>query len=82
MERRLEVLARVNRTVVFLVAAAYVFAALLVPGIVGAAMLLLLAGALIFLMLRTWPVHSPRSRASRLLLLGLMIVVAVVKVTR
>jgi hypothetical protein len=75
-------MARVNRTVVFLVAAAYVFAAVLIPGTVGAAMLLLLAGALIFLLLRTWPVHSPRNRASRLLILGLMIVVAIVKVTR
>ncbi len=43
MEARL---ARVNRTVVFLVAAAYVFAALLIPGIVGAAMLALLGGGL------------------------------------
>ena len=33
----MERLARVNRTVVFLVAAAYVFAALLIPGVVGAA---------------------------------------------
>ena len=73
---------RVNRTVVFLVAAVYVFAALFVPGIVGAAMLLLLAGVLIFLLLRTWPIHSPRNRASRLLILGLLIVVAIVKVTR
>ena len=73
---------RVNRTVVFLVAAVYVFAALFVPGIVGAAMLLLLAGVLIFLLLRTWPIHSPRNRASRLLIVGLLIVVAIVKVTR
>jgi hypothetical protein len=75
-------MARVNRTVVFLVAGAYVFAALLIAGIVGAAMLLLLAGALTFLLLRTWPTHSARNRASRLLILGLMIVVAIVKVTR
>ena len=75
-------LARVNRTVVFLVAAAYVFAALLIPGIVGAAMLLVLAGGLIFLLLRTWPAHNPGNRASRLLVLGLMIVVAVAKATQ
>jgi Family of unknown function (DUF6703) len=75
-------LARVNRSVVFLAAAAYVFAALFIPGIVGAAMLLVLAGALMFLLLRTWPVHTSSNRASRLLVLGLMIVVAIVKVTR
>lgn len=73
---------RVNRTVVFLVAALYVFAALFIPGIVGAAMLLLLAGALIFLLLRTWAIHAPRNRASRLVILGLLIVVAIGKVTR
>jgi hypothetical protein len=82
MERRIEGRVRANRTVVFLVAAAYVFAALLIPGIVGAAMLLVLAGVLIFLLLRSWPIHSPRNRRSRLLILGLMIVVAIVKVTQ
>lgn len=75
-------LARVNRTVVFVVAAAYVFAALLIPGILGAAMLVLLGVGLALLMVRTWPVQSPRTRAGRLAVLGLMIVVAVVKATR
>ena len=78
----MERLARVNRTVVFLVAAAYVFAALLIPGVVGAAMLIVLGVALALLMVRTWPIQSPRSRAGRLGILALMIVVAVVKVTR
>ena len=75
-------LARVNRTVVFLVAAAYVFAALLIPGIAGAAMLVVLGVALALLMARTWPVQSPRTRAGRLAVLAFMIIVAVVKATR
>jgi uncharacterized membrane protein len=78
----MERLARVNRTVVFVVAAAYVFAALLIPGIVGAAMLVVLGVALAVLMTRTWPVQTPRTRAARLAILALLIVVAVVKVTR
>jgi uncharacterized membrane protein len=78
----MERLARVNRTVVFVVAAAYVFAALLIPGVVGAAMLIVLGVGLAFLMVRTWPIQSPRSRAARLAILALMIFVAVVKATR
>jgi len=78
----MERLARVNRTVVFVVAAAYVFAALLIPGAVGAAMLVALGVVLALLMGRTWPVQTPRSRAGRLAVLALMIVVAVVKATR
>ena len=78
----MERLARVNRTVVFVVAAAYVFAALLIPGVVGAAMLVALGVALAVLMVRTWPVLTPRTRAGRLGILALMIVVAVVKATR
>jgi|tagenome__1003787_1003787.scaffolds.fasta_scaffold19511281_2 uncharacterized membrane protein len=78
----MERLARVNRTVVFLVAAAYVVAALLIPGIAGAAMLIVLGVALAILMARTWPVQTPRTRAGRLVILALLIIVAVVKVTR
>ena len=75
-------LARVNRTVLFLIAAAYVFAALIIPGIVGAAMLLALAAALGWLLVRTWPAHTGGTRAVRVLILALMIVVAVIKLTR
>jgi hypothetical protein len=75
-------LARVNRTVLFLVAAAYVFAALIIPGVVGAAMLLALAAALGWLLVRTWPVHTGVTRAVRVLILALMIVIAVIKLTR
>ena len=78
----MERLARVNRTVVFVVAAAYVFAALLIPGVVGAAMLVALGVVLAVLMVRTWPVQTPHTRAGRLGILALMIVVAVVKATR
>lgn len=77
----MERLARVNRTVVFLVAALYVFAALLIPGVAGAAMLVALGVGLALLTARTWPVQSPRTRAGRLTVLALMIIVAVVKAT-
>ena len=78
----MERLARVNRTVVFAVAAIYVVAALLIPGVAGAAMLVVLGVALALLMARTWPVQSPRTRAGRLAILAFVIVVAVVKATR
>jgi uncharacterized membrane protein len=78
----MERLARVNRTVVFAVAAVYVFAALLIPGIAGAAMMVVLGAALAVLMARTWPVQPPRTRVARLAVLGFVIIVAVVKATR
>jgi uncharacterized membrane protein len=78
----MERLARVNRTVLFLIAAAYVFAALIIPGVVGAAMLLALAAALGWLLVRAWPLHAGRTRGIRVLILALMIVIAVIKLTR
>jgi hypothetical protein len=82
MEQRiLTRLGRVNRTVLFLLAAGYVFLAFLLPGVVGALMVLTLAGGLIWLLLRTWPVHPARARAARLVVLALLVAVAVVKVT-
>jgi uncharacterized membrane protein len=78
----MERLAQVNRTVLFLIAAGYVFAALIIPGIVGAAMLLALAAALGWLQVRTWPAHAGRTRGVRVLILAFMIVIAVVKLTR
>ena len=78
----MERLARVNRTVLFLIAAAYVVAALIIPGILGAAMLLALAAALGWPLARTWPVHTGLTRGVRVLILALMIVVAVAKLTR
>jgi hypothetical protein len=45
-------------------------------------MLIVLGVGLALLAVRTWPLQSSRTRAGRLAILGLMIVVAVVKATR
>jgi hypothetical protein len=83
MEQRiLARLGRMNRTTLFLIAAVYVFLAFLIPGIVGAVLLLALAGGLVALLLRTWTVHAPSARLARLLVLALLVTVAVVKLTR
>jgi hypothetical protein len=73
-------LARVNVTAVFLATIAIVLVALFAPGIVGGGLLLVLAAALAALMTRTWPVQPPRVRAFRLLMLGLLVAIALVKI--
>lgn len=76
----LQRLARLNLTVVFLATIAYLLVALLAPGIVGGALLLLLAAVLIALMAMTWPVTVPRTRAFRLVVLTLLVSVALFKI--
>ncbi|MFG2040886.1 DUF6703 family protein [Dactylosporangium sp. NPDC048998] len=78
-ERVLTRLARLNRTLVFLVAAAVMFAGLLLPGIVGAAVLLVLAAGLIWVLSKTWAVTTPPMRVTRVLILTLVMVVAAYK---
>ena len=75
------VLARVNRTVLFLGTAVFVFVALVLPGVIGAALCLAVAGGLSWLLVRTWPAHKPAARAMRLAVLAFLVVVAVVKLT-
>ncbi|HEU4425570.1 MAG TPA: DUF6703 family protein [Pilimelia sp.] len=75
-----ERLARLNLTVVFLATIAYLLVALLAPGIVGGALLLVLAAALIWLMALTWPVTAPRTRIFRLVVLTLLVAVALFKI--
>jgi thiol:disulfide interchange protein len=72
-------LARVNPTTALLVALAIVLAGIFLPGIVGAALLFLLAVGLVALTFTTWPVQSPPTRAIRLLLLVLLVVAALAK---
>ncbi|MER7002516.1 DUF6703 family protein [Dactylosporangium sp. NPDC000555] len=78
-ERVLNRLARLNRTLVFLMAAVAVFAGLLLPGIVGAAVLLLLAAGLIWVLSRTWAVTPMPMRVIRVLILTLLLVAAAYK---
>jgi hypothetical protein len=78
-ERVLVRLARLNKTLVFLVGAALVFAGLWLPGIVGAAILLLLAAGLGWVLAHTWALTPPPLRAIRVLILALVVGVALYK---
>jgi hypothetical protein len=73
-------LARLNLTTVFLATIAFVLVALFAPGIVGGALLLALAAALGALMVRTWPVQAPATRALRLTVLAGLVAVALYKI--
>ena len=72
-------LARVNPTVAFLIALAVMVAGLLLPGIVGAALLVLLGAGLVALTRATWPVQTAATRAVRVILLLLLFTAAVAK---
>ena len=72
-------LARVNPTTAFIIALAVMLAGLFLPGIVGAALLFVLALALATLTYTTWPIQSPSTRIVRLILLTLLIAAVVAK---
>ena len=72
-------LARVNPTTAFVTALVVMLAGLFLPGIVGAALLFLLALALAGLTFATWPVQTPSTRTLRLLLLTLLVAAVVAK---
>lgn len=73
-------LARVNPTAAFLAALVVILAGLFAPGIVGGALLLLLAAGMAALMAATWPVQPQRTRTIRLLMLTLLVTAALVKI--
>ncbi|MFY1672592.1 DUF6703 family protein [Plantactinospora sp. WMMB334] len=73
-------LARVNPTAAFLGALALVLVALFAPGIVGGALLLLLAAGLAALLVTTWPVQRPATRMLRLVILTLLVAAALMKI--
>ncbi|GEM_PF-5246199 len=70
---------RLNKTAVFLGGALVVFAALAIPGLIGAVALLLLAAGLIWLLSLTWRFHSPRTLILRMVVLTLLLTLAVAK---
>ncbi|GIF00159.1 DUF6703 family protein [Paractinoplanes rishiriensis] len=72
-------LARVNPTTAFIVALALMLAGVFLPGIVGAALLFVLAGGLAALTWTTWPVQSPSTRVLRIVMLGLLLAAVVAK---
>jgi hypothetical protein len=69
----------VNPTTAFILALAVMLAGLFLPGIVGAALLFVLALALATLTYTTWPVQSPSTRVVRLMLLTLLVAAVVAK---
>ena len=79
-ERVLIRLGRLNPTGVFLGVGALVFVALVLPGIVGVALLLLLAAGVGWVLTRTWTVHPARARVARLVILAMLVALAVFKV--
>ena len=72
-------LARISPTTAFLIALALLLAGLFLPGIIGAALLLLLGAGMAGLTFTTWPVQKPGTRAIRVILLMLLFAAAVAK---
>jgi len=72
-------LARTNPTTAFIATLAVMVAGLLLPGIVGAALLLVLAAGLTALTFTTWPVQSASTRTVRLIMLALLFAAVVAK---
>jgi len=70
-----------NPTAVFLLTLALVLGALVVPAPVGGVLLLVLALGAAVLLVGTWARHRPPARALRLLALGLLVFLAVTKLT-
>ena len=73
-------LARISPTAAFAVALVVLLAGLFLPGVVGAALLFLLGAALAALMVTTWPVQTPSTRAVRLVLLVLLLAAVLAKI--
>ncbi|MFI5933038.1 DUF6703 family protein [Actinoplanes sp. NPDC051494] len=69
-----------NPTTAFVLALAVFLAGLLLPGILGAALLFLLAAGLSGLTFTTWPVQTTSVRAIRLVMLALLFGAVIAKV--
>jgi hypothetical protein len=73
-------LARVNPTSAFLVALVVVLAGLFLPGVVGGAVLLVLAVALGWLTATTWSVQAPQTRTMRVVMLAVLVALVIFKI--
>ena len=80
-ENLLRRMAKVNPTTAFIVALVLMLAGLFLPGIVGAALLFLLAAGLAGLTFTTWPVQAPPTRVLRVVMLVLLLAGVVAKAT-
>ena len=72
-------LARANPTTVFLVTLVLVLVAFFTPGVVGGLLTLGLAAGVAALLVTTWAVQTPQTRAIRLLVLALLVTAGLVK---
>lgn len=72
-------LTSLNPTVVLLGTLALFLGVLLLPDPVGAALVLVIAAGLGWLLTRTWPVLAPSARTMRLVVIGLLVGVAALK---
>lgn len=73
-------LSRLNPTVVVFGTLALFLAVLFLPDLLGGLLILILAGALGWLLTRTWPVLAPAARTLRVLVIALLLAVAAVKI--
>jgi hypothetical protein len=72
-------LARANRTAVFGITVLLVLIALLAPGLYGAVPLLAIASAVFAVSVMTWRVQRPATRAARMLVLAILVLIAIYK---
>jgi hypothetical protein len=72
-------LSRLNPTTVFLTAGVVVLAGLFLPAPVGGVLLVLIAAALAALLSLTWPHTPPRMRVARVVILGILLLLALTK---
>lgn len=72
-------LARVNRTVVLGITFLLVLIALFAPGLYGAVLLLAIVAAAFALSAMTWRVQQPATRAVRILILAILVLIAIYK---
>ena len=80
-ENLLRRLTRINPTTAFFVALVVMLAGLLLPGIVGAALLFLLLAGVAALTFTTWPVQAVSSRVVRVILLALLLAGIIAKIS-
>lgn len=74
-------LAKLHPTVVVFGALAVFLGVLLLPDVLGAVLVLLIVAGLGWLLSRTWPVLAPAARVMRLVVIGVLLVVALLKLT-
>ena len=78
-ERLMQRLAHGGRTGVFLAALVIILLALAFPGWLGAVFVIVIVAVLAMITRRTWSVQPPRTRATRVGILALLVLVAYLK---